>query len=233
MLIMEHHFDVKFAVEHGFAAAVIFRHLQFWIAHNKANSQNNRNGRTWTFNSVRAFRELFPYLKAWDVRKAIDDLLRCGILIDRFGKRHDRTTWYAFEDEKTALESFPAHLRNTQMDLCNTHMDLRHTQMLIGADKEPDKEPDNKRVYSQKGLSKTEDQERGYSLLLRYGIHAKTAKAIIYEQHTPAESIEEVIKNGLAKQLKEPGWILQPGYIVEALNRAGSKERLSVRQKIP
>ena len=57
-------------------------------------------------------------------------------------------------------------------------------------------------------------------MLLQYGIHAKTAQAIVYEQYTPVESIEEVIKNGLAKQKYEPGFVLQPGYIVEALNRA-------------
>ena len=115
---MEHHFDVEFAAEHGFAAAVIYRHFQFWVAHNKANSQNEHNGRTWTFNSVKAFQELFPYLKPWDIRKAVEHLQQRGILIkDHFGRGYDRTSWYAFGDEKTALESIPAHLRITQMDL--------------------------------------------------------------------------------------------------------------------
>jgi hypothetical protein len=84
----------------------------------------------------------------------------------------------------------------------------------------------DKKDFSRKVLSSADAQERGYQLLLQYGVHTKTAKAIIYEQHTPLESIEETIKNGLAKQEYESGFVLQSGYIVEALNRARDEGKI-------
>lgn len=231
---MEHHFDIEFAKEHGFAAAVIYRHFQFWIAHNKANNKNCQNGRTWTYNSQKAFKELFPYLTEWQIRRAVDRLLEQGILIkDHFGKKVDRTIWYAFTDEKTALQAFPAHLSNTQMDLSITQMDTVKTtngycenhKCILGTDKEPVNETIDKTEISQKGLSEA-DQERGYQLLLKYAVDAKTAKAIVYDQHTPMTSIEEAIKNGLAKQSKEKGFVLQAGYIIASINGARAEGKI-------
>ncbi len=78
----------------------------------------------------------------------------------------------------------------------------------------------NSKDFSPGKLSKTNAESRGYSLLIQVGVAAKVAKAIVFEQQTPLESIEEAIKNGLAKGKYQTGFVLEPGYIVAALNGA-------------
>jgi hypothetical protein len=114
---MEHSFDIEFAQVHGIPAAILYRHIQFWISKNRANRTNYHDGRTWTFNSIKAYKVQFPYLTEWEIRKALSHLLsRKIILKGNYNKRGaDRTIWYAFIDEETALKRFRSHLRNTQM----------------------------------------------------------------------------------------------------------------------
>ncbi len=63
-------------------------------------------------------------------------------------------------------------------------------------------------------------QDWAYRLLRQYGVAEKRSKALIYEQLVPPESIEEAVKNGLAKQNHQKDFVLTPGYIVAALNGA-------------
>lgn len=109
---MDHSFDIEFAKEHGLSAAILYRNFQWWIAKNKANGHNSRDGRTWTYNSMRALADLFPYMSVWDVRKALETLIKSGVLIkaNYNAREYDRTAWYAFEDEKIALKGLPDHL---------------------------------------------------------------------------------------------------------------------------
>lgn len=113
---MEHSFDIVFAQEHGIPAAILYRHMQFWIAKNRANHTNRHDGRTWTYNSVKAFKEQFPYLGTRQIRTALELLVERGILLRaNYNKRGaDRTSWYGFADEETALKGLPSHLRKSQ-----------------------------------------------------------------------------------------------------------------------
>ncbi|NIP28978.1 MAG: hypothetical protein GWN55_16605 [Phycisphaerae bacterium] len=84
---------------------------------------------------------------------------------------------------------------------------------------------DNNKKSSQKDLSSKEaEQHAAFSLLICRGVDTEVANSIVYDQHTPRSSIEEVIKNGLAKEqhARETGgkFRLEPGYIVKTLNQA-------------
>lgn len=85
---------------------------------------------------------------------------------------------------------------------------------------------DNKIKVLSIDLSKAGAQERGFRLLRQFGVGEKVARRLVYEQHTPLKSIEEAIKNGLAKQQSEERFVLQPGYIVAALNGAKREVKL-------
>ena len=72
-------------------------------------------------------------------------------------------------------------------------------------------------------LSSNQDKRKHYAitLLTRYGVDQEVARKIVYDQHVPLESIEEVIMNGLAKEQSGGGkFVLEAGYIVKALNQA-------------
>jgi hypothetical protein len=102
---MNHSFDIEHATTHGLIEAIMIGNLQFWIAKNKANEVNFRDGRTWTYNSVAAFARLFPYLSAKQIRGALDRLIEAGVLVGgNYNERAaDRTKWYAFSDESIFL----------------------------------------------------------------------------------------------------------------------------------
>lgn len=102
---MNHSFDIDHAAEYGIPAAVLIDNFAFWIAKNRANEKHQREGRTWSYNSVKAFRELFPYMGIKQIRTALDTLVESGVLLKRDWNegKADRTLWYAFRDEEAYL----------------------------------------------------------------------------------------------------------------------------------
>lgn len=95
-----HHFDTNIAQQVGVNAAIIYQNISFWIEKNKANGKHNYEDRHWTYNSISAFEELFPYLGAKAIRNALKKLVNDGYLVvGEFNKiAYDRTRWYALGD---------------------------------------------------------------------------------------------------------------------------------------
>ena len=100
-----HMFEPQIAKEYGVNAAIIFQNLVYWIEHNRANETNFHDGRYWTYNSVRAFAELFPYLTDKQIRSALKKLEEGGmILIGNYNKSaYDRTRWYALAEKGLSI----------------------------------------------------------------------------------------------------------------------------------
>ena len=113
-------FDVDFAVEYGVNAAILFKEIAWWCAHNRANGQNFYDGSYWTFNSMKAFQELFPYLGEKQIRNAINVLLNAGLIITgNYNKNAcDRTTWYAI-----TAKGQDAYCRNAIFDSAKRRME--------------------------------------------------------------------------------------------------------------
>lgn len=100
-----HMFDPQIAKEYGVNAAIIFQNLAYWIEHNRANETNFHDGRYWTYNSVRAFAALFPYLTDKQIRGALKKLEDGGmILVGNYNKSaYDRTRWYALAEKGLSI----------------------------------------------------------------------------------------------------------------------------------
>lgn len=98
---MEHSFDITVAKEYGVIEAVFIKHFQFWIIKNKANGNHYHDGRTWTFNSMKAFGDIFPYLSTQTIRTTLKHLIEKNVITT--GNYHldqtKRSLWYAFVDE--------------------------------------------------------------------------------------------------------------------------------------
>lgn len=105
---MKHIFDVELAKRYGVNTAVLFENIGYWIKQNEANGTNFYDGTYWTFNSRRAYRELFPYMSERQIdsafRKLIDDgLLKTG----NYNKlAYDRTLWYALTQKGKSILHF-------------------------------------------------------------------------------------------------------------------------------
>lgn len=95
---MQHNFDIDIAKEYGLKEAILLNHLWYWIEKNKANEVHYYDGTYWTYNSVRAFNELFPYLSERKINNALKSLKDKGIIqTGNYNKSsYDRTMWYAF-----------------------------------------------------------------------------------------------------------------------------------------
>lgn len=110
---MKHFFDVELAERYGIPCAVLLEHIQFWTAKNEANEQNFYGGRYWTYNSIKAFEKLFPYLTKGQIRGALEKLESEGLVLTGFfsEEKRDRTKWYTLSDLGKCI------LSNLQMDL--------------------------------------------------------------------------------------------------------------------
>ena len=94
---MQHSFNVELAKKYGIIEAVLLNHLWFWIKKNKANNDNYFDGNYWTYNSKKAFSELFPYASERQIDYALKKLIDCGLVITgNYNKSsYDRTLWYS------------------------------------------------------------------------------------------------------------------------------------------
>lgn len=102
---MEHHFNVELAKEYGILEAIILNNLQHWIEKNRANGKNYHDGHYWTYNSAKAFSELFPYASQKQIRKALQNLIAEGIIqTGNYNKNpYDRTLWYSFTEKGDSI----------------------------------------------------------------------------------------------------------------------------------
>jgi hypothetical protein len=93
---MEHHFNIEDAKKYGITEAVILHNIRFWVAKNKANQTHFYEEQYWTYNSIAAFTELFPYLTVDQIRRALESLEKAGaIKTGNFNQSpYDRTKWY-------------------------------------------------------------------------------------------------------------------------------------------
>lgn len=97
---MKHCFKIALAKEFGIEEAILIDEFQFQISRNKANNKNFFDGRFWTYNTQKAYADIFPYLNAGKVKRIINSLIEKGVLMkgNYNTNQYDRTNWYAFTD---------------------------------------------------------------------------------------------------------------------------------------
>ena len=102
---MHHSFDIDIAKEYGILEAILINNLWFWIEKNRANGINYYDGEYWTYNSTRAFNELFPYATERKINYALKHLIDEGLI--KTGNynaiAYDRTLWYAFTEKGKSI----------------------------------------------------------------------------------------------------------------------------------
>lgn len=133
---MIHIFDTEVAERYGVNAAVILQNIGYWIKQNEANETNYFDGKYWTFNSRRAYRELFPYMSERQINIAFEKLINDGILVTgNYNKlAYDRTLWYALTQKGKCILRFDI-MENDKMSnginqngepIPNINTDLKH-----------------------------------------------------------------------------------------------------------
>lgn len=133
-------FDTLIAKEIGTDSAIIFSNIEFWVATNKANQKNFFDGNYWTYNSIKAFCELFDWLTESQIKTCLTKLEKYGYIHSgNYNKvSYDRTKWYSIPEKTTIGE-------NSQMDLLNIDNRINENSQPI-----PDNNTDNKKSISEK-----------------------------------------------------------------------------------
>lgn len=113
---MQHSFDIDIAREYGILEAILLNNLWFWIEKNRANGINYYDDNYWTYNSTRAFNELFPYASQRRIQTALTHLKEEGIITTgNYNKSaYDRTLWYAFTKKGKSI------MQKCKMDNANS-----------------------------------------------------------------------------------------------------------------
>jgi len=91
--------NAALAREIGLNESLLFLQLEFWIAI----SDNERDGRRWTYQSVADIQQkAFDFLSTKTIERAINSLIERGLVIKgKYNKKsYDRTNWYAINYEE-------------------------------------------------------------------------------------------------------------------------------------
>ncbi len=98
---MNHSFDIDIAKEYGLNEAIILNNIYFWCEHNRANGLNIHDGDAWTYNTVKAFAELFPYMSERQIYNALKHLENEGLIKTGCYNENpwDRKKWYSVTEK--------------------------------------------------------------------------------------------------------------------------------------
>jgi len=104
--MMTHSFDIEHAEKYGVGEAIMIQNMAFWIEKNRANRKHFHDGRTWMYNSVKAFMILLPYYSSEQIRRILERLVSYGVLMKGNYSENlgDRTSWFAFQNEEEFLQ---------------------------------------------------------------------------------------------------------------------------------
>lgn len=117
---MTHSFNVEIAAKYGILEAILFQNIYYWITKNEANNTNYHDGRYWTYNSINAYRQMFPYATDHKLRTALKRLEEDGLIVtgNYNTDQMNRTQWYALSDYGLRFaKNDKCILQNCQMDL--------------------------------------------------------------------------------------------------------------------
>ena len=129
---MTYSFDTELAQKLGVNEAILLQNIVFWLLKNKANNSNYYDGRYWTYNSHKAFKELFPFWTENQIRRILESLFEKGVILkgDYNSSPYDKTKWYALSDKYAYLIGL-----NSQSDMANLpDGDDENARCLIGTD---------------------------------------------------------------------------------------------------
>jgi hypothetical protein len=101
-----HCFMIEDANKYGVDCATVLYSIRFWLNRCKANGQNIHDGRVWTYNSVPAWAELFPYFSEDQIKRILLKLRTANVLlVGNYNKKgYDKTLWYSVNEAEYSLD---------------------------------------------------------------------------------------------------------------------------------
>lgn len=92
-----HSFNVGIAIDYSPIVSLWICHLAFWAERNLANNKNIHDGLVWSYDTLEALGDQFPYLTKSQRETMINKSVKEGLVtVGNYNKTpYDRTCWYA------------------------------------------------------------------------------------------------------------------------------------------
>lgn len=145
---MQHHFDIDIAKEFGVNTAIFLDNIAYWTLKNIANKTHYYDNLYWTYNTIQAFTQLFPYWSIRQLRVIIDYCVDKNLLIEGNFNQHkyDKTKWYALTKKGLLLFNLQA-----EIDFSHVHSHLSELTNESAPDQDrPTAQEKNKELSVQK-----------------------------------------------------------------------------------
>lgn len=209
---MDYSFNGEIAALYGVDEAVFIHNMYWWIRKNEVNGRHFYDGKSWTYNTMQAFSDLFPFWTKKQVRRIIDNLKAKGVLLvgNYNEKAFDRTQWYALDDSIFMIYGDQnGHLQMPERSLykCpNGHFTSDQMGTPI-----PDNKPDNKPDNNLRNAYANEFAQfwAAYPKKKNKGDAEKAFKAI-----KPNEVLFVKIMDAIKEQKTSPEWQEQGGRFI-------------------
>lgn len=97
---MIHSFNIREAEIYGVECSILLYNIRFWIEKNKSNNKHFYDDKYWTYNSAKAFKDLFPYFSEHQISRFLKKLEEeNAIIVGNYNKAgYDKTKWYSVND---------------------------------------------------------------------------------------------------------------------------------------
>lgn len=95
-------FTAEWALAFGVNGAILLNNLYFWVKKNRENDVNFHDNRYWTYNTLEAFAEQFPFWSKDQIKRIMKDLRDKGVILvgNYNANKYDRTLWYSVDFDK-------------------------------------------------------------------------------------------------------------------------------------
>ena len=130
---MNYKFNIEIAKQYGVNEAIFIQNLWWWIERNRQSEINyytvelrSKHGESeiisdyWTYNSMRAFEEVFPFWSKRQIRTIIENCKKKELIVtsNLNQRKYDRTMWYALTDKvKKLCKNSQEHLTETSQGI--------------------------------------------------------------------------------------------------------------------
>lgn len=172
-----HSYNVSVAADVGINAAVIFYNICYWVEENTANERNFINGEYWTYNTVNAFKTLFPEMSYEQVRNALRKLENAKYIKSAFLNEdtRDRTKWYTVVDKDKWITANKCNCENSHMDCDKSQMEREENTDVNNIYNNKNTDTDNKQPNNNQTDNKHTDNSHMDKTLSSDNVEVKTS----------------------------------------------------------
>lgn len=114
---MDHFFNLRLGTKYGVDSALFVSNLRYWTVRNFANIKHIHDGLCWSYNTLEALGEIFPYWSKKQLERVINNCVKDGLVVkgNYNATTYDRTCWYALAPK--AYWFFPELVTEKNLDL--------------------------------------------------------------------------------------------------------------------